>query len=198
MNLVPHILVLSDNRNSMPYDFFRESLKNIKTTGTIARSSKFLAKQMVRSANLSEAKVIVELGAGDGAITKYILEKMAPDAKLYSFELNALFCQRLTELNDDRLVVLQEDVALMQDILSGYGEEGADCIISAIPFTMFPEKDAIHVLSQARGLLGKTGRFVQVHYSLVMRRIYKQVFGNLDLNFVAINVPPAWVFVCEK
>jgi phospholipid N-methyltransferase len=182
----------------MPYDFFKESIKNIKTTGTIARSSKFLAKQMVKSANLSDAKVIVELGAGDGAITKYILEKMAPDAKLYSFELNELFCQRLREVNDDRLVVLQEDVAKMQEILAGFDQSGANCIISAIPFTMFPEKDTVHILSQAKGLLDKTGKFVQVHYSLVMRKIYKQVFGNLDLNFVAINVPPAWVYVCEK
>ena len=182
----------------MPYDFFKESIRNIKTTGTIVRSSKFLAKQMVKSANLSNAKIIIELGAGDGAITKYILDKMAPDAKLYSFELNDLFCQRLRELEDDRLVVLQEDVAKMQEILKGYGHGEVDCIISAIPFTMFPEKDTVHILTQAKGLLDKTGKYVQVHYSLVMRKIYKQVFGNLDLNFVAINVPPAWVYVCEK
>ena len=68
--------------------FFRESIRNIKTVGTITRSSKFLCKGMVKHVDFDNAKTIVELGAGDGVITKHILRSMRKDAILLCFEVN--------------------------------------------------------------------------------------------------------------
>ena len=57
-------------------DFLREGLRNIKTVGTITRSSKALCKKMTEPVNFDKARIIVEYGAGDGVITKHILSQM--------------------------------------------------------------------------------------------------------------------------
>ncbi|MCB0679166.1 MAG: hypothetical protein KDC32_05255, partial [Saprospiraceae bacterium] len=67
--------------------FFREGLRNLKTVGTLTRSSRFLCRKMVGQLDFSVVDTIVELGAGDGVITHYILEQMRPNARLFAFEV---------------------------------------------------------------------------------------------------------------
>lgn len=55
-----------------------EAFKNLKTVGTITFSSKFLVKNIIAPIDFNKARCIVELGAGDGCITKAILEKCTP------------------------------------------------------------------------------------------------------------------------
>ncbi|MDX1685553.1 MAG: methyltransferase domain-containing protein [Saprospiraceae bacterium] len=178
-------------------DFFWESMRDLKTVGTFTRSSGFLSKKMIKPVDFNKAKVLIELGAGDGAITKHILSKMSPDAKLFAFEVNEAFCRKLESLNDPRLVVLQEDVTNLKDIMKRYGHDKVDYIISAIPFVAFSKEDTIHIVNQAKDLLASTGKYIQVHYSTVLKKIYKGIFATVDLNFVLVNMPPAWVFVCH-
>lgn len=178
--------------------FFRESIKNLKTVGTITRSSKYLCKGMVKPIDFSTAKVIVELGAGDGVVTQHILKKMRKDAILLSFELNPKFCEQMREIEDDRLVVVEDDAEKLPSYLEQYGHKKADAIISAIPFTIIPKEVTYRILENCKNHLIDGGKYVQIHYSLLPKKIYEAVFGNLDVNFVPLNVPPAWVMVCVK
>ena len=59
--------------NSMK--FLREGIKNLRTVGTLTRSSKFVCREMVNQVDFSKVKNVVELGAGDGVITKHIFKK---------------------------------------------------------------------------------------------------------------------------
>ncbi|WP_233188626.1 rRNA adenine N-6-methyltransferase family protein [Tenacibaculum sp. SG-28] len=77
------------------FNFFKAALKNYKTSGTLVPSSKFLANRMLAQVDLSKAKVIVELGPGNGAITKKILEKITPSTTLICFEINTVFLKEL-------------------------------------------------------------------------------------------------------
>lgn len=179
--------------------FFRESVKNLKTVGTITRSSKFLCKGMIKPIDFSTAKVIVELGAGDGVVTAHILKAMAPDAKLMAFELNHKFCDQMrSKFKDDRLIIVEDDASKLAQYLEENGLEKADAIISAIPFTIIPEEITYKIVNTCRDHMVDGGTFVQIHYSLIPKKIYKSVFGNIDLNFITINVPPAWVMTCKK
>jgi phospholipid N-methyltransferase len=77
------------------------------------------------------------------------------------------------------------------------GHEQVDYIVSAIPFVAFSKEDTVSIVSQAKDLLSQAGKYIQVHYSLVLKKIYKNIFPTVDLNFVLVNFPPAWVFVCH-
>lgn len=179
-------------------EFFRESLKNIRRTGTITRSSKSLCKNMVKHVDYKGAKVIVELGAGDGVITKYILQKMEKDTILLCFEVNHEFCKQIRTINDPRLVVIEDSAENLEVYLKKYGFSKVDSVISAIPFVSLPDELGLSIIGECERFLKKGGVFVQVHYSLLAKKFYQKVFGNVDISFVPINIPPAFVLVSEK
>ena len=178
--------------------FFKESVRNLKTVGTITRSSKYLCQAMIKPVDFSKAKVIVELGAGDGVVSKHILKEMSKDSILLAFELNPAFCEQMREINDPRLIVIEDDAEKIGSYLEQYGHEQADYIISAIPFTIIPEEVSYRIIRSCKEFLKKEGLFIQIHYSLIPKKLYKNVFGNVKLNFVPLNVPPAWVMVCDN
>lgn len=179
-------------------DFFRTSIKNIKTVGTITRSSKFLCKDMIKHVDFSTAKNIVELGAGDGVITKHILKAMRPDAKLLTFEILPKMFDRLNTIDDDRMYAVKDSVEKIGEYLEKYDMGQADAIISAIPFVAFPEELTYKILHECKVHLKKDGKFIQVHYSLLTKKIYQEIFGNVAVNFTPLNVPPAFVLVSEN
>ncbi|MFK7934597.1 MAG: class I SAM-dependent methyltransferase [Saprospiraceae bacterium] len=181
-------------------EFFREGIKNIKTVGTISRSSKFLCKGAIKHVNFENAKTIVELGAGDGVITKHILDSMRPDAKLIAFEVNGKFCDLMRERfdGDQRLHVAEDSAEKIGEYLKSIGETKADYIVSAIPFVALPKEVGRKIVGEAHKHLKKGGLYIQIHYSLLAKSLYEDTFGNVDVNFVPINVPPAFVMVSEK
>ncbi len=180
-------------------EFFKEGIKNLKTIGTLTPSSKFVCKEMVSFIDFSTATVIVELGAGDGVITKHILKGMRPDAKLLVFEVNEAFCELLYNIKDDRLIVVPDSAEKIGEYLEKNGlKNTVDYIISAIPFVSLPDDLSYKIVETSRDHLAEGGLYVQLHYSLLVRKMYKRIFGNVDVNFVPINIPPAFVLVSEK
>ncbi|MEM8906926.1 MAG: rRNA adenine N-6-methyltransferase family protein, partial [Bacteroidota bacterium] len=181
--------------------FFKESIKsikNLKTIGTFTRSSQYVCKEMVSHVNFDEAKVIVELGAGDGVITEHILKNMRPDARLISFEVNELFCKKLRQIDDPRFQVIEDSAERLKEYLNKMNLKEADYVVSAIPFVALPDELGYSIVSTCRDNMKMGGRFIQIHYSLLAKKIYKNVFGNVEVSFVPINIPPAFVLVSEK
>lgn len=178
--------------------FFRESVKNLKTVGTITRSSKYLCQAMIQPIDLQHANVVIELGAGDGVLTHYILDQMPPNAKLLSFELNPEFCKQLEQIQDDRLIIVNDDAAKIEEYLNKNGFDKTDAIISALPFTLIPESIMNAILEACKKVLRQDGVFTQMHYSLLLLKNYKRVFGNTKIKFVPLNIPPAWVVISKN
>lgn len=179
-------------------EFLREGLRNLKTVGTVTRSSKWLCRQLVREVPFAEAKVIVELGAGDGVITHHILEAMDPDARLLAFEVNRKFCDKLRTIGDPRLEVIEDSAEHLGDILNNREIDQIDAVISAIPFVALPDQLGKAIISACHQHLKKEGLFVQVHYSLLAKHLYEGIFGNVGIRWVPLNVPPAFVLVSRK
>lgn len=180
-------------------NFFIQGIKHFKEVGTFSRSSHFVGKTMTKEKyiNFSTAKCIVELGAGDGPITKQILKKMAPDAKLLCFEINEKFSQELKEKfgDDPRITIINDDAKKIGDYIRQAGFEEADAVISAIPFVIIPEDD---IIEEAHKFLKKDGHYVQLHYSMVAKKRYERIFKNLEIDFVMLNIPPAFIHICKK
>lgn len=180
-------------------DFFKESLKNLRTTGAVTRSSKYLVREMMQPINFVQAKVIVELGAGDGVLTYELLNRMSPDALLLCFEINAEFCKILRgAIDDPRFVLIEDSAENLEKHLLELGFSEADYIISAIPFIALPN-DLVHrIVSVCHKVLKKKGLYIQYHYSSFIQKMYRKFFGNVEVEFVPLNIPPAFVMICEK
>jgi phospholipid N-methyltransferase len=179
--------------------FFSESLKNLKTIGTITRSSQYLCEKMVSFVDFENSKVIVELGAGDGVITEHILAGMRPDAVLLTFEVNKKFIKTIKEkIKDDRMILIPDSAEKLPEYLKKYGLDSADNIVSALPFVNIPDNIGTSIKVKSRDVLKKGGKFIQVHYSLLEKSSYENIFGNVDVSFEPRNIPPAFVLVSEK
>src|SRR5262245_7255406 len=69
----------------------------------VTPSSKYLVERTVKAMALEQAKIVVEYGAAQGVMTKKILEKMRPDAKLLAIEFNEeLYKELVAAVKDPR------------------------------------------------------------------------------------------------
>lgn len=179
------------------WSFFKESVKNIKYTGTVTRSSRFICKEMISYIDFENADVIVELGAGDGVITRHILKAMKPETKLLVFEISEPFCEEIREIDDDRMVVIQDSAENLEKYLKQYGFSQVHDVISAIPFVVVPDDLAKKIVGEVRKYLRKGGTMVQLHYSLLTKKLYEEAFDDVSIKFVPLNIPPAFLHICK-
>lgn len=179
--------------------FFKEALKNIQTLGTITPSSRFLSKKMLRKIDFKKADVLVELGPGNGAITKYILENLSPKAKLICFEINDNFYDELQELNHPQLIVLKASAESIEKELKKLKINKVCHIISSLPLTIIPEDISDEILKRSYSILAKNGTFIQYQYTLTYFKKLKKVFKEaISLEFEPLNIPPAFIYHCKK
>lgn len=179
--------------------FFREALKNIQTLGTVTPSSRFLAKKMLKKIDFNSADVIVELGPGNGAITKHILKGLHKQAILVCFEINDNFYNQLKNLNHPQLIIVKTSAEHIIEELKKLHILEVDCIVSSLPLTIIPDDISELILKKSYQILTRKGFFIQYQYSLTYFKKLKQVFKeNISLEFQLLNIPPAFIYRCEK
>lgn len=177
--------------------FLIEGIKNFKEVGTVTRSGTAMCQKMVSYLD-QDSKHILELGAGDGVITRHILEKMPADGKLISFEINPNLFKQLESIDDDRLIAVNDSAENLEEYLRKHDMQELDAILSAIPFLVLPQETADRILTLCKKSLKKGGPFTQVHYGKGLKDFYESVFGNIVIHFILMNVPPAYVFYCKR
>ncbi len=178
--------------------FLFQSIKNFQQMGTVIRSGTAMCRKMTHFIDAQNDLILVELGAGDGAITKYILDRMSPEARLFVFEINPELCEVLSKINDDRLILINDSAENLKTQLNKYGLHEVDTIISAIPFLVLPDDLTKKILFISKSVLKTGGIFIQMHYVKTVQKMYRNIFGNVHSYFVPVNIPPGYVFRCVK
>ena len=173
--------------------FTVSAFKNIKQTGSLFRSSKFLAKKLTISLLPEKPLTILELGAGDGVITKQILSKINSQSKLYSYEINNLFLPKLEAINDNRLTILNRCVSTITD---DFNVGDIDIIISSLPLTNIDYAFKKQLMTDIKVVLKPEGQFIQYQYTKNDKNLLKGSFSKFNTNFCLLNVPPAFIYTC--
>ena len=176
--------------------FFKTALsftKNIKTTGAIGETSRFVEEEITSQVFPDQKQLIVEFGAGHGNITKAILNKMHPESQLIAFEVEDTFLDELQKIKDSRLHL---ELISAGEIVNIAGAGAVDCIVSSIPITIIPKEIRNDILEKARQALKPGGTFTQVLYSKKLP-LFKQYFNVIDCKLV-LNFPPAFLHFCVK
>jgi phosphatidylethanolamine/phosphatidyl-N-methylethanolamine N-methyltransferase len=180
-------------------DFIKEFMKNRKMIGSLRPSSRFLTFKILQNINFNSAKTIVELGPGTGVFTREILDKMNKDCKLLVFELNSEFYQKLkVNIQDHRLILIHDDAEKLEYYLEKYGLEKADIIVSSLPLTNFSPELRESIIQKSKSALKDDGKFIQFQYSLQSKSYFLEQFSEVKVDFTLWNLPPAFVFSCQK
>jgi len=169
------------------FQFIFEFLKYPRQIGTFTQSSKPLAKKMAEQIHGSTK--VVEFGAGTGSVTKEILKHMPKNGRLTCFEINPKLCKHLEEINDSRLVVINDDAKNCEQYI-----DDLECIVSGLPLALFekPMKEEILAISR------KSQRYIQLQYTPLLSKKMKRYFPSVKMKFVPRNFPPAFIYVCQN
>ena len=179
------------------FKFLLEALKNFKQVGTVTRSGKALSRK-IASFITKEDRFVLELGAGDGAITKSILRNMPSNGKLLCFEINPNMVEVLELIDDPRLIVINDSAEKMEEYMRKHDITSFDGIVSAIPYIVLPKELAQKIITLCKVNLKMDKLYLQVHYAKSKLGLYTKAFGNIETFWVLMNVPPAYVFKCVK
>jgi phospholipid N-methyltransferase len=180
-------------------EFLRGFLTKPKEVGSIIPSSRFLERRILRAAGVARARVVVELGPGTGGTTRALLRAMGPDARLLAIEINPRFVRHLqTQIHDRRLSVREGSAADVGRVLADEGLDGADVILSGIPFSTMPRPLGLEILRSVRGALRPGGRFVAYQFRDRVETLGREVFGRAEVQTEIRNVPPMRVYTWER
>lgn len=188
--------------------FIKEGFSDIRSVGTIASTSKFVARAMAPVADyVGPPRVIVELGVGTGSITEEIIKRLSTSDVFIGIDSNDAFldiCKKNIELSvGSKQVFIEKGFAQNIDsILKAHSLDSADEIVCTLPFRTLPKKDTIAVLGKVRQVLKRGGLFIYIRYITAPEN--KEVFQNLpdfevvERTIVVRNIPPAEVIKMRK
>ena len=111
-------------------------IRTIRTTGTITPSSRVLIDRMLSPIDFDAARCIVELGPGNGCITRSLLQRMHDDCTLICLEVNNDFVAQLNTLEDPRLHVHNACASSVRTILDELGAAQVDHFVSSLPLAI--------------------------------------------------------------
>lgn len=185
---------------------FKEFLRNPRATGAVMPSSNKLSRVITSEIGLRTAKRVVELGPGTGAITRHIVNEIAPDAKFVAVELNDkiyhAFKTRYPDIN-----IVNDTAANLRAILAREEMFEADIIISGLPWASFGTALQRRLLKEIIDSLSPHGIFTTFAYlqGLAMpsardfRKRLERRFSTVNRTpIIWTNIPPAVVYRCRK
>jgi phosphatidylethanolamine/phosphatidyl-N-methylethanolamine N-methyltransferase len=149
--------------------FLIEAVRNRKEVGAIAASGRHLAQAMTETIGANgRVDRVLEVGAGTGAFTNSILERLGPGGSADIVELNPSFCRQLRSKVVDPWTERQGDRSA--NVIEGCIEDAAlkdsyTTIVCGLPFNSFPPDVAQRILQQLTHLLSPGGTLAFFEYA---------------------------------
>ena len=180
--------------------FLGKFFKHGTAIASLAPSSRWLSQTTVRNVPWQRARVVVELGAGTGPITRVLAEKAPTECRVVVLERDPDFA-RLLHQRFDRLAnfdVVEADVRDLTEILADRGIRQVDSVISGLPVPSFPRDLQRDLFRSVKQILVPEGTYNQItEMPLVYWRFYKRFFDEVRFAFEPRNFPPAGAYFCR-
>ena len=167
---------------------------------SVAPSSPWLARATVRDVRWAQARVVVELGAGTGPITRAIAARARPETRVLVLERDPDFAGLLRDrfAHLPGFEIIEADVRDLASILHDRGIEQVDAIISGLPVPSFPDDLQRDLFRAVRTVLSPEGIYSQItEIPWVYRRLYRRFFADVRFVFEPRNFPPAGAYQCR-
>lgn len=180
--------------------FARTMLTHPRQVGAVWPTSRRAVNDLLDLADFAEARTVVEFGAGTGVYTREILDRLRPDGRFLSFELDEGLASAVSaRLPDPRMHVVNDSAEHAGGYLERYAEGGkADVLVSSVPFTSLPAGQRDELLRTAREILRPGGRMLVLQYSTAVVPHLKRFFGTVERVISPLNLPPAFLFACDN
>jgi phospholipid N-methyltransferase len=180
--------------------FLQAFIKNPLKVGAIAPSSPELASKMIAGIVPDKNDVVLELGVGTGAITKFLQEIVPDDRSYLGIELDGNLVRSLKTKFPD-LKIVRGNACDLEKIhqKSGLGKVGH--IICCLPFVSLPNEVGEKILSEIdkfmqQGCVFRTFQYAHGYYmpsAIKLREFMRNRYGKAKRSpLIVKNVPPAY------
>ena len=180
--------------------FLGKFLRHGTAIASLAPSSRWLARTTLRNVDWSSARVLVELGAGTGPITRVLAERARPECRVVVLERDPDFARLLRErfAHLPHLEIVEADVRDLAALLADRGITRVDHVISGLPVPSFPRDLQRDLFRNVRGVLDPAGTFNQItELPWVYWQFYRRFFREVTFRFEPRNFPPAGAYFCR-
>jgi phospholipid N-methyltransferase len=186
--------------------FLSRFFRSPRAVGSIAPSSRFLARKMVSRLPLTEAVKVVELGPGTGPFTAEILRRLPPGGRYAGIERDPVFVDVLRRLFPD-VEIVHGSAGDLIEIAGARGLLPVDHIISGLPFASLPAALIHRILDAVEAALRAGGTFTTFQYlhayGLPSARLFRREMGRrfgpmVSRRVELLNLPPAFVLEWVK
>jgi phospholipid N-methyltransferase len=149
--------------------------------------------------------VVVEVGAGAGAVTAAIVQHTVGNAVVIAVEKDPELAEQL-RARQLGVRVVTADAVTLPAILADHGVDGVDVIVSVLPWTLFGPHQQRKLLAIFAAALQSDGVFTAAAYSLGywtpaarrFRHELERFFGEvLPTRTMWRHLPPAMTYVCR-
>ncbi len=161
----------------------------IQSYTTNAKTDPRTAERIVAHITNPEG-VVVELGTGDGNITKALLSRLGNRARLFAFEISQDEIESLKSIRDPRLVIVNADARKVRAELAARGVAEADFVVSSLPVTHWKRSNLAAFHSDIAELIGHRGAFINLcHTSYYLRYQLFQKFFRAVEHRISFRIP---------
>ncbi|MFA5945708.1 MAG: methyltransferase domain-containing protein [Patescibacteria group bacterium] len=175
--------------------FLKTFLKDLFVASVTPTSNHAVRKICDQLSFERSGMVVVEYGAGNGAVSQELLRRLPADGKLFLVERNAEFAEHLRKtVLDHRVTVFTESAEKIDELLASQGVSKIDAVISSIPFTFFTPAIAQSIIFKTRQLLKPDGVFVVFQFTPRAKHFLKQHFSKIETKIILLNIPPLLVW----
>jgi phosphatidylethanolamine/phosphatidyl-N-methylethanolamine N-methyltransferase len=180
--------------------FLGKFVRHGTAIASLAPSSPWLSRATVRNVDWSNAKVVVELGAGTGPITKVLAEQAPAGCTVIVLERDPDFARLLKERFQhlSHFEIIEGDVRDLARMLDERGIRQVDYVISGLPVPSFPKDLQRDLFRVVRQILAPGGTYNQItEMPWVYWRFYRKFFDDVKFAFEPRNFPPAGAYFCR-
>jgi phospholipid N-methyltransferase len=178
------------------HGFFKNPLK----VGAISPSSQDLALKMIEGVVADENNVVLEIGCGTGAISKYLQNLIPNRDSFLGIEIDEDFVEMLKR-DIPKLNFICEDACKTTEILSKKNLGKVSFVISGLPFVVLPPEISKGILDEVdklmqKGCLFRTFQYAHGYHLPPAAKFRKELnarYGKVERSDLILkNIPPAY------
>lgn len=177
--------------------FATVAVRDYNKIGALTVSTRYVVRGVARQLE-DHHRYIVDYGAGDGILCKFLLDRLPADGRVTAVELNDHLYDELSDIRDARFHAIQGDAIALSRRPEIFRFPRIDAVISSIPLSFLDAARREELVRNTWEALAPGGVFVVYQYTPLVLRVLNRYFPRVSTAFEPRNIPPYFIMRAEK